>query len=1550
MSGTTDNDLQARLARLSPQQRALLERKLGQSGDKSAGKSGQSGANNGAKIGSKTAAATLAQTIEQHGAAPHGQPFAQSAAQQRIWFFERMQPDAAAYNMGIHHHLYGPLDTAALQAAFNDIIARHSALRTVFAEQDGKPVQTVLARAELTLEIIDHSATPSAGREALARQLASAADDTPFDLGQAPLLRASVVRFDSEHHLLLVVLHHMIADGWSLGVLCHELAAHYHARLTASPVTLPPLALHYADLLHWQAMPDQRQRLVAQTAAWANVLQGAASTLDLPIDLPRPKDITMRGAHHAFDLPAALPGALAALAKSEGCTLFVLLLAAFQTLLARHCGQDDILLGTPFANREEPEFTPLIGMFVNTLALRGDISGDPTFRQLLQRTRSHFLSALHHAEVPLERLVDALKPERVPGRSPLLQAMFVMTLDDGSRLCLDHLRAQSITSAINTARFEITLSLTSSPSGLRGVFDYNRDLFLPASMARMAEQLTTLLQGMVADPDCPISRLPLLPPAQVAALLTLGTGDASPAPLEDCPHGCLQELLLRQAQRTPDAIAVSDGVLHLSYRALAEQVNGVAGQLRKLGAKPETRVALLADRSPASIVGLLGILAAGAAYVPLDPGHPDARLQFMLQDAACIALFAPQPLIERANALAALCPNLPVVPEGSAAPCATPPAMLSQSSDAAWIIYTSGSTGTPKGVLIEHRHAMNLVQGFLARHDFAAQRLLMIPPLVFDASAGDLFPAIASGATLLLHPAPNQLGARELQQFCQQQQVSAIDAPAALWQRWSEGLASLRADGDLSEVLPGVRLIMFGGEAVPLEQVRRFAALTGRRITLANHYGPTEAAVCAAMYNTIDAAELNGSELPIGSALPGVRLYVLDANLQLVPHGVVGELSIGGAGVAREYVNAAAQTAERFLADPFVVGERIYRTGDLARWNPDGTLHFIGRRDHQVKLRGFRIELGEVEAALAACPGVRAAVAGVSEIRPGDKRLVAWYVADPEVGGETLRSALAAHLPEAMIPALFQRLDALPLTGNGKTDRRALPAPSASALQQVAERSLLAPTSATEQKLLSIWRELLARHDISTDDDFFSIGGDSLMTLPLVHQLRQAFALDVPLSTVFAAPSIGQLARAIDNLQVGIAMEGIDLVACAQLPPEIDPAHCGGAATVRAEPGAILITGATGFLGAYLVRELLDHTRAKLLCLVRAKTPADGLARIKANLATYGLWHSDDTDDTAAAAATADAADAARIVPLLGDLASPELGLGSAGFAALAEQADLIFHNGGLVNFLAPYQTMEAANVAGTREVLRLACTDHVKPVHFVSTLGVYFNRDYLDQVVSENLPPPGHAAQDGGYNQSKWVAEQLVLAARARGLPASIHRPARITGDSRTGHANLGDYFNSWLKGCVQLGLAPIIPGDSFDMAPVDYVAKSMVKLALGAGPQDGNYHYYNPVRLPLDQALAAMQQSGLALRSVPYPEWRTALQAEAARSRENALSTFASLFPEQPDLREPGFDCSYTGAFLAPHGLVCPPADRTLFQTYLDFMLQQSFFPTPSPQQEQA
>ena len=1072
-----------------------------------------------AGLAARVTAAEGTPVLPQIGAADRSRPLPLSFSQHRLWLFDRLQPGSPAYNLGGAHLLRGPLDVFALERAIGGVMERHESLRTVFALADGEPVQVVLPAAPFQLPVDDLSAVPREERAAEARRRIADEARAPFDLAAGPLFRARLLRIASDEHVLLLTAHHVVTDGWSFGIVFRELAALYAANVRGADAGLPPLPVQYADFAAWQREHLAGDALDAQLAWWRAHLAGAPAVLDLPADRPRPATPSFAGARRAGALDAETVAALRALARREGATLYMVLLAAFDVLLSRWSGQDDVVVGSPIAGRTAAETERLVGFFVNTLALRADLSGDPTFRALLARVREATLGAFANQHVPFERVVDEVRPERVPGAAPLFQAMFVLQTSLGEPLELPGLEMLPLEGAAPPARFDLTLSATETDEGLSLVFDYATDLFDAATMERLMEGLCVLAKSIAADAGRRVADLPLLPDDE-ARRVTVEWNETAAEYRTEPVH----RLFERQAARTPDADAVVTAEVTLGYGELNARANRLAHRLRRLGVGPESRVGICFDRSAEAVVAVLGILKAGGAYVPLDPGLPRERMADVVDDARIR-------IVLTLDRLAGLLPEavgrvVPLDRKDFAGEPADDPRVEVPADALAYVIYTSGSTGKPKGVMVRHAGVANLALGFVERHGFASRhRILVLPPLSFDASVGDLFPALACGAALVFHPNPAELNGRELLRFCAATGTNVVDTAAALWKQWADELASLGEGG----VAGSLEMVMFGGEAVEMERVRAWERLAGGRVQLVNHYGPTEATVCAALQLAYGPGAPSGAAaaLPIGRPLPNVRAYVLDARLRPQPIGVAGELFVAGAGVARGYQRRPGQTAEVFVPDPFgAPGSRMYRTGDRARWLADGTLEFLGRADFQVKVRGFRVEPGEIEAALRAQPSVREAVVVAHRTASGDARLAAYVVpADGAApAAAALREGLGRILPDYMVPAAFVVMESLPLTRNGKVDRRALPAPEWGADPA---REYVAPRDGVELELAAIWEECLGVPRVGVTDEFFALGGSSLLSVRVVDRVEERFGCRVPFSVLLAGGTVEAMAAAV---------------------------------------------------------------------------------------------------------------------------------------------------------------------------------------------------------------------------------------------------------------------------------------------------------------------------------------------------------------------------------------------------------------------------------------
>ena len=1034
-----------------------------------------------------------------------------SSAQQRLWFLAQLQPESAAYNMAGGVRLHGVLDVPALERAVDEIVRRHAALRTTFRDDQGRPVQVIHPAAPLALSQVDLGPLAEGAREERIRVLAVEEAARPFDLARGPLLRVTLMRVGCEEHVLLATTHHIVSDAWSMGIFVRELTTLYGAFVAGRPSPLPALRWQYADYARWQREHLQAEVLDAQLAYWTRTLGGELPLLDLPADRPRPAVRTSAGAVERFALPAPLTIGVHDLARREQATPFMVLLAAFTTLLHRYTGQTDVMVGTPIANRSRLETEGLIGLFANTLVLRTDLSGAPTFRELLRRVRTTALGTYAHQDTPFEKLVEVLQPARDMSRSPLFDVMFGLQNQPAEILTLPGLRLTPLASHSGTAKVDLTVQLAERDGVVGAVIEFSTDLFDAATIRRLWDHYATVLESAIADPNALIARLPMLAAAERRRLLGDWQGPASEVPAVRWPA-----LFERQTARTPEALAVVCGGEHLTYAELDRRANRLGRHLRGQGVGPGRVVAIALDRSLDMLVALLGVLKAGGAYVPLDPAYPAERLAFVLADSGVSLLVT--------HARAALPPLPDAIPRvwldadeaRLAAEPADPPDPLGDADDLAYVIYTSGSTGTPKGVEVSHRALVNLLLAMAQRPGLTAGDVLVaVTSLSFDIAALELFLPLTVGARVVIAGREDAVDGRRLGQLLEKSGATVMQATPSTWR--------LLLDGGWRGQ-PGLRGLS-GGEALSPALAARLIDV-GVRVW--NLYGPTETTI----WSTAHEVRAGESMVPIGRPIANTRAYVLDAERQPTPIGVPGELYLGGLGVARGYRGRAELTAERFVADPFASapGGRLYRTGDLVRWRADGTLEFLGRLDHQVKLRGFRIELGEIEAVLGRHPGVRDAVVTAPEDRHGDRRLVAYVVekANHPVAVGELRRHLGETLPDYMVPTSFVVLPEFPLTPNGKVDRRALPEPDASSTAVTSE-----PRTPVEEITADIWADVLGLPGVAVGDNFFELGGHSLLATRVVARLREVYGIELPVRSLFEAPTVAELARHIELAQRG---------------------------------------------------------------------------------------------------------------------------------------------------------------------------------------------------------------------------------------------------------------------------------------------------------------------------------------------------------------------------------------------------------------------------------
>jgi amino acid adenylation domain-containing protein/thioester reductase-like protein len=1432
-----------------------------------------------------------------------------SFAQQRLWFLDQMQPGSPLYNLPEAVRLVGSLDAIALEYSFNEIVRRHEALRTTFQTVNDQPIQVIAPPAPLPLKSIDLTHLGKAEQEMEVQRLVNSEAQQPFDLAQGPLLRITLICLNNEEHVVLLTMHHIVSDGWSMAVLIRELRALYTAFSTGQPSPLAELSIQYADFAVWQCQWLQGEVLDRHLSYWRNQLSGDLPVLQLPSDRSRPRIQTFRGATHTFELPAGLTESLRALSQQAGTTLFMTVLAAFKTLLHRYTAQTDILVGSPIANRNRTEMEGLIGFFVNTLVLRSNLAGNPTFRELLSRVQQVTLAAYEHQDLPFEKLVEALQPERDLSYNPLFQVKFTLEASEESALQLPHLTLSFITSETTTAKLDLSLDIVETPSGLIGVVEYNTDLFDAVTIDRMVQHFCSLLAGIVEHPEQRLSELPLLTASEQYQLLVEWNSTQTNYPQNECWHQRFEA----QVQQTPNAIALIFKQQHLTYDQLNRRANQVAHYLQTQGVKPDTVVGLCVERSPAMMIGLLGILKAGGAYLPLDPTYPPERLAFMLADAQVPILLTTQTLTANLPPQSTEVIYLDADWNRIAQESEQNPDNRVDVKNLAYLIYTSGSTGTPKGVLVPHEGLVNLTEDKIRTcRVHPDSRVLQFFSLSFDASVPEIVMSLGCGAALYLATTEDLLPSAGLRRLLQEQRITHITLPPS-------ALATLPA-----EDLPDLEMVLVGGEAPSPELINQWS--NGRRFI--NAYGPTETTVNASMVECYDSAQ------PTIRPAANKQLYILDRHLQLVPVGVPGELYIGGVGLARGYYNHPAKTAETFIPNPFSAqpGSRLYKTGDLACYLRSGDIKLVGRLDHQVKIRGFRIEPGEIEALLIQHLQVRDGVVIVREDQLGEKRLIAYIVPIDNWTStiSDLRRFIAAQLPKYMIPAAFVLLEALPLNPNGKVDRQALPAPDT--LRPNLESVFIAPGTATEAALAQVFAQVLEMEQVGIHDDFFELGGHSLLATKLIARLLQVFHVELSIVDLFEAPTIAGLAERITRGRICDSTSAF-LHAEATLDITIYPTTKPSLPIVA--PKRIFLTGATGFLGAFLLYELLQQTQADIYCLVRANTIELAQTKLQACLTSYQLWQEPFKS---------------RIFPVIGDLSQPLLGLTEVQFQTLADQIEVIYHSGAWVHHTSPYSLLKAVNVSGTQEILRLACQQHVKPVHFMSATSVCSpdassSLDAVVQVIREQDCIADRIPW-GGYNQSKWVAEQLVATGGDRGIPVSIYRLGRLSGQSQTGVFNQNDLLYRLIIGCVQLGSAPE-DKTPLDMIPIDYASRAIVHLSQQSASQGRTFHLIHPHPVDPSVLFDSLQSLGYVIEPLPYDQWRAKLLQIAETSPDHALYPLVSLFPAKDETQSAEtvftFDCQNTLNGLAGSEIVCPAIDQSLLHKYFSHLMQAGFLVPP-------
>ena len=1037
-----------------------------------------------------------------------------SFPQQGLWFLEQLQQSSSVYNEQTALHLRGCIDVTILEQVLTEIVNRHDVMRSNFRMVDGSPVMVISPHLNITLPIVDLQQLTEPEQFAQLQQLAVKDAQNPFDLAEGLLLRVSLLRLGQEEHILLLTIHHIIWDGWSMGVFIEELSALYSAFCSQQPSPLSELSIQYSDFASWQRQWFTGEVLENQLNYWKQQLAGIPALLEFRTDRPRPPVQTYLGSSLDFELNGELTQKLQALSQGEGATLYMTLLAAWATLLYRYSTQEDIAIGSPIANRTRQEIEPLIGFFANIIVLRNDLSGNPSFLELLARVRSCAMEAYANQDVSCEQLVEVLKPERSLSHSPLFQVMFVFQQAPIQKQKFASLTLTPLSLKSAIAKFDLTLLMEETGSGIEAKLEYNSDLFDQPTIVRMVGHFQTLLEGIVANPQAQVSKLPLLTAAERQQLLVEWNNTNSDYPQDKCVH----QLFEQQVEKTPDAIAVVCDREQLTYKQLNQRANQLAHHLLSLGVRPEVLVGICVERSIEMIVGILGILKAGGAYVPLDSNYPAERLSYILADSGVEVLLTQQQLLSSlpSHTARVVCLDSDW---GTIEQHTQENLEVGVGSDnLAYAIYTSGSTGQPKGVLVEHKNVVRLFAATQSWYHFNANDVWTnFHSIAFDFSVWEIWGALFYGGRLVIVPYWTSRDPQSFYDLLCSENVTVLNQTPSAFRQLIQVEQSHNTQAQLN-----LRLVIFGGEALDLQSLKPWFEQYGDKTPqLVNMYGITETTVHVT-YRPLTINDLNSNGSAIGCPIPDLQMYILDENLQPVPIGVTGQMYVAGAGVTRGYLNREQLNNERFIPNPFNHKQesRLYKTGDLARYLPNGDIEYKGRIDNQVKIRGFRIELGEIEAVLGQHPAVRETVVVARKDQADQKCLVAYIVSEQEqeLTSSQLRQFLKQKLPNYMIPSGFAFLEKLPLTPNGKVNRHALPELDTSNRPQ--EAGFVSPRNSLELQLSQIWSDLLNVHPVGVNDNFFDLGGHSLLAVDLMARIKQQFGTNLPLITLFTEPTI----------------------------------------------------------------------------------------------------------------------------------------------------------------------------------------------------------------------------------------------------------------------------------------------------------------------------------------------------------------------------------------------------------------------------------------------
>jgi len=1439
--------------------------------------------------------------------APAIEGFQLSPQQEHLWSLQQ-HDNKTVYRSDCVISITGNFDIKRLDLALQAVVNRHEILRTCFRCLPGMtiPVQ-VITNSKITLEqTYNLSNLTVEEQDSKFKVIVQNLKSLPFDLEKGFNLQTALITLSSDKHLLYLSLPAICGDTITLHNLMREVANAYSDTLENELSEEP---LQYADFSEWQNQILEAEETEIGRKYWLQQNLSIVDTVKLPYEINNSDKYQFEPKAINSLIDADLVQKIEIITNKYNTSSSIFLLTCWQVLLWRLLEKSEIIIGVGTDGRKYDELKSALGLFAKYLPLHSYLEKNLSFSKILQQ--------VNESIEEINKWQECFSWEQINSYATKLTNLpFGFDFQQEFVICdVGNVKFSIEEQYTCIEKFKIKLSCKQQDEALNLEFHYDSNLFNGESIELIAENFNQLVASVINNPDEVISKLNILSDRTLHQLLFEFNQTEANYPKNNCIH----QLFAEQVERTPNNIAVAFNNQQLTYAELNTRANQLANYLQRLGVGAEVLVGICVERSLEMLVGILGILKAGGAYVPLDPHYPQERLAFMLEDTQVSILLTQQHLLEGLPNHNAKSICLDKDWETIAQESQENPLTTASAENLAYVIYTSGSTGKPKGVAIAHRNLVHSTNVRISCYQEPVTSFLLLSSFAFDSSVAGIFWTLCCGGTLHLPEEGVQREVPKLVELISQNRISHLLSLPSLY--------ALILQQAQPEKLNSLRVVIVAGEACPPELVQQHSQLQSQTL-LFNEYGPTEATVWSSVYHCQSLE--TGTQISIGRPIANTQIYILDSHLHPVPVGVTGEIYISGEGIARGYLNQPAITSEKFIPHPFSQkpGMRLYKTGDLARYLSDGNIEFLGRIDNQVKIRGFRIELGEIEALLNQHPEVKETVVIAREDVAGNKRLVAYVVPQPKsaITVNELRDYLKDKLPDFMLPSAVVLLKELPLSPNGKVDRKALPAPEEVRADLIGE--FVPPRTPVEEKLTQIWAEVLKVEKVGIYDNFFELGGHSLLTTQLLAKVKEAFNLDISLRSLLEKPTVAGLAENIDQVcQTEVEHPILDLKAETALDQAIYPQTVG---KFIPEPKAILLTGATGFLGAFLLAELLQQTTADIYCLVRSDKIEDSHTKLQTILESYKVWNE---------------VWSSRIIPIVGDLSKPLLGLEIEKFQQLASTIDVIYHNGAWVHHIYPYSILKAANVLGTQEALRLASLVKTKPVHFISSSGVVAAKiESGVKLVLEQDSLNENELPSNGYCQTKWVAEKLVQTAAERGIPISIYRPSRISGHSQTGVFNSNDFLYKLIIGCVQLGSAPDI--DIRDnIVPVDYVSKAIVHLSKQEESIGKTFHLVHPQTLHTNTLIEHIRSLGYAIEQVSYDQWREKLLNITQGSLDHPLYSLVPFFPARQAQEE-----NYNSGFLqldnqnVINGLVntsitCPPVDNQLLRVYFSHLIKQGF-----------